>query len=63
MQKQSYVRPELVAFGSIEAITRGPITPSINDGLVGQGDNTNIGCQPADFQGPDYKLCDSGSGS
>jgi hypothetical protein len=58
--KKSYTTPHLNVLGNVQQLTQGPIAPSINDGLIGQGDNTSIGCQPSSFQGPDYKICDPG---
>ena len=55
--KKAYITPEVVVWGDVETLTQGPIKPSLNDGLIGEGNNTNIGCQPSDFKGPDYKLC------
>lgn len=62
-EKKTYNTPNLVIHGDVQKLTQGPIKPSINDGLIGEGDNPNIGCQPPDFNGPDYKLCDAVTGS
>ena len=54
--KKLYGAPQLVVYGNVESLTQGPIKPSTADNPTGQG-NTNIGCQPSGYNGPDYKLC------
>jgi hypothetical protein len=58
MKKMSYTTPQLIIFGTVEELTRGPVNIFPNDNIIGQGNgnnnNNNSGCGGG---GPKHSPC------